>query len=110
MGEREVRVTFMKVTVERDLLPMLIEDFEHFLESHGINVPNEEKEQSECPSTIYGSHYAELEDDIEATLSAFDIYVEPFYNDFVAVEEDGETERKSHDPIHILGGVENEHN
>lgn len=99
----------MKVTVERDLLPMLIEDFENFLEAHGIDIPNEEKEQSEGPATIYGSHYAELEEDIEATLSAFDIYVEPFYNDSAAVE-DGETERKSHDPIRVLGGVENEHN
>lgn len=51
----------------------LIEAFESFLEDRGIDVPNEEKTQSESPSTIYGTDYGELEDRLTEVLNSFDV-------------------------------------
>ena len=62
--------------ISRLLVVMLIEDVEDFLEKRGIDIPNEEKKDSEDPSTIYGSDFAELEDYFEHTLDAYDIQVE----------------------------------
>lgn len=39
----------------------LIEIFEEFLESRGIDVPNDEKDEDPDASTIYGTDYSELE-------------------------------------------------
>ena len=46
----------------------IIEVFEEFLERRGITIDNPEKEESENPSTIYGSDFGELQDGIEAIL------------------------------------------
>ena len=60
-----------KLTHEERLcmLSLIIESFEDFLEARGIDIPNEEKEQSpDTASLIYGSDYMELESDIEDIL------------------------------------------
>lgn len=43
-------------------------DREDFLDEKGIDIPNPEKEQSDCPSTIYGTDYGILSDRIETLL------------------------------------------
>lgn len=55
------------------LINEFIEAFENFLEARGIEVPNDEKNQSPDASTIYGSDYGELQDNIEAILNDYDI-------------------------------------
>lgn len=40
----------------------IIELFEEFLESRGIDIPNDEKDEDDWASTIYGSDYDELMD------------------------------------------------
>ena len=45
-----------------------IEAFEDFLEERGIDIPNEEKEQSEGPCIIYGTDYGDLYERIEHLL------------------------------------------
>lgn len=51
----------------------IIEGFEDFLNNRGIDVPNEDKVQSEAPSTIYGSDYGELENVVMDTLDAYGV-------------------------------------
>lgn len=56
------------------LFSLIIEAFEDFLEKRGIDIPNEEKEQSpESASLIYGSDYMELESEIERILISYDL-------------------------------------
>ena len=84
----------MRVIVDRHLLVMLIETFEEFLEKRGVDIPNEEKKESEDPCTIYGTDFSELEDELEATLDAFDICSERYY--------DSPNLTAGHDPIRKL--------
>ena len=51
-----------------ETISLFIEVFEDFLDEKGIDVPNDEKEQSDCPSTIYGTDYGILSDRIETLL------------------------------------------
>ena len=48
----------------REKAVLIIEKFEEFLESKGIDIPNSEKEEDSAASTIYGSDYYQLEDEI----------------------------------------------
>ena len=51
-----------------ETIALFIETFEDFLDEKGIDIPNPEKEQSDCPSTIYGTDYGILSDRIESLL------------------------------------------
>lgn len=51
----------------------IIEVFEDFLKEKGIDIPNDEKTESEDPSVIYGTDYGYLQDDLECVLSAYDV-------------------------------------
>ena len=65
-----------KVTNDTERLETIgcfIDIFEDFLEDHGIDIPNEEKEQSEGPCIIYGTHYGELSDRIEHLLMCLNV-------------------------------------
>lgn len=59
----------------------LIETFEEFLDERNIEVPNEDKEQSENPSTIYGMDYSELQYLLIATLENMGIEVADEWDD-----------------------------
>lgn len=49
----------------------LIEEFEEFLEERGIDIPNEDKIQSESPSTIYGTDFVDLGNRIDSVLEGY---------------------------------------
>lgn len=51
-----------------EFIGQLIDVFEDFLEEKGINIPNEEKEDSDDPAILYGSDYGYLESEIMDTL------------------------------------------
>lgn len=53
------------------LISHLIETVEDFLNKRGIDIPNEEKAESDYPSLIYGSDYGELESEFEGVLLAW---------------------------------------
>lgn len=46
----------------------IIDIFEDFLERKGIDIPNEDKDQSENPAIIYGMDYGELQSAIESMM------------------------------------------
>ena len=67
-----------KPTEEEDSRPIglivdILEAFESFLEEKGIDVPNTEKDDDPEASTIYGSDYGNLCDEIEAILKSYGI-------------------------------------
>lgn len=64
-----------KAVVDLDLSNELIEAFEDFLDEKGIDIPNDEKEESECPSTIYGTDYGDLQNRINEVLANNNINV-----------------------------------
>ena len=47
----------------------IVNIFEDFLEEHGVDVPNPDKEQSENPAVIYGTDFGDLRDQITDYLS-----------------------------------------
>lgn len=51
-----------------ELLASIVEVFEDFLDERGIVIPNEDKEQDEDASNIYGYDFAELSDRVEEVL------------------------------------------
>lgn len=51
-----------------EFVGQIIEVFEDLLEEKGIDIPNEEKEESEDPAIIYGTDYGELQSGIEEIL------------------------------------------
>lgn len=51
-----------------EIIAPIIEIFEDFLDDKGIVIENDEKEQSESPSNIYGTDWGNLCDRIEAYL------------------------------------------
>ena len=60
-------------TERLETIGCFIDIFEDFLEDHGVDIPNEEKEQSEGPCIIYGTHYGELSDRIEHLLTCLNV-------------------------------------
>jgi len=55
------------------LVTALIETFEEFLDARGIDVPNEEKEEDDWASTIYGTDFGDLQSMVADTLAAYGI-------------------------------------
>jgi len=51
-----------------DMLAELVEVFESFLNRRGINIPNEDKKQSDHPCNIYGMDFGELTGGVEDVL------------------------------------------
>ena len=51
----------------------IIDDFEDMLESHNVDIPNEDKIQSENPAIIYGTDYGELTSAIEELVETLPI-------------------------------------
>lgn len=54
----------------------IIDIFEDFLEEHGIDISNPEKEDDEDDENkaiIYGTHYGEIEDKIDNMIRAWDL-------------------------------------
>lgn len=60
-----------------EFIGQIIDGFEDFLESKGIDIPNPEKEQSEAACILYGSDYGELQIRIESTLINWGILSDP---------------------------------
>ena len=46
----------------------IIDIFEDFLDRKGVNIPNEDKKDSESPAIIYGMDYGELQSAIESMM------------------------------------------
>ena len=46
----------------------ILDVFEDFLEEHNVVIENPEKEESNDPAILYGTHYGELEDELDALL------------------------------------------
>ena len=51
-----------------EFIGQIIDGFEDFLESKGIDIPNPEKAESEGPAILYGTDYGELQSYIENSL------------------------------------------
>lgn len=51
----------------------IIDIFEDFLESKGIDIPNEDKEQSDNPAIIYGMDYGDLSSRLESMMEQWGI-------------------------------------
>ncbi len=60
-----------------EFVGQLIDCFEDFLESKGIDIPNPDKEQSEGPAILYGIDYGSIQSDIEAVLINWGVINEP---------------------------------
>lgn len=56
-----------------ETIASFIETFEDFLDEKGIDIPNDEKEQSDDPSIIYGTDYGNLSDRIEELLVRYGV-------------------------------------
>lgn len=56
-----------------EFVAYVIETFEDFLERRGIDIPNPEKEESECASLIYGTDYGELQSELEELFMCYKI-------------------------------------
>lgn len=54
----------------------IIEAFEDFLDERGIVLENEDKEEDEDASNIYGMDYAELEEAVSRILYAYNLVEE----------------------------------
>ncbi len=68
----------------QEFIGQIIDIFDDFLEEKGINIPNEEKEESENPAVFYGSDYGEVQSQIESLLynwSKDDNVIRPFYGE-----------------------------
>lgn len=51
-----------------EFIGQIIDVFEDFLESKGINIPNDEKTDDDNPAIIYGTDYGEIQTDLEELL------------------------------------------
>lgn len=51
-----------------EFVGQIIDVFEDFLESKGINIPNDEKTDEDNPAVIYGTDYGEIQTDLEELL------------------------------------------
>ena len=56
-----------------EFIGQIIDIFEDFLEEKGIDIPNTEKEDSDCPAIIYGTDYGELQSSLEDMMQNWDI-------------------------------------
>ena len=63
--------------IETNLIPeflgQIIDIFEDFLEEKGIEIPNEERDDSDNPAIIYGTDYGNLSDELENLMVAWDV-------------------------------------
>lgn len=59
-----------------DFLNSLIEVFEDFLNEKGIEIPNEDKMESENPSNIYGMDYGILQGELRDACLKYGLVVE----------------------------------
>ena len=59
---------------KHEFIGEIIDIFEDFLEEKGIDIPNDEKEDSESPAIIYGTDYGNLQDDLEAMMLAWGVF------------------------------------
>ena len=66
----------MKKKWNNHLITDLVETFEDFLDEKGIVIPNEDKEQSEGASNIYGMDFACLMGELRETLAIYGINCE----------------------------------
>lgn len=57
-----------------EFLGQIIDVFEDFLEEKGINISNDEKDETDNPAILYGSDYALLESEIMDILVNWDIH------------------------------------
>ena len=51
-----------------ETIGLFIDTFEDFLEEKGIDIPNDEKDETNYPAIIYGTDYSILSDRIESLL------------------------------------------
>lgn len=57
-----------------EFLGQIIDVFEDFLESKGIDIPNDDKDQSDFPAIIYGMDYGEIQSGIEAIMVNWKVF------------------------------------
>lgn len=57
-----------------EFVGQIIDVFEDFLESKGVEIPNDEKEQSEDPAILYGMDYGDIQSNIESVLYNWGVY------------------------------------
>ena len=57
-----------------EFLGQIIDVFEDFLESKGIDIPNEDKDQSENPAILYGMDYGVLQSGIEGIMVRWNVF------------------------------------
>lgn len=66
---KEIRITQEE---EAELVGQIVDVFEDFLESKGISIENEERDENEeIAAIIYGADYDFLADEIHSTISAW---------------------------------------
>lgn len=56
-----------------EFIGQIIDIFEDFLEEKGIEIQNDEKEDSENPAIIYGTDYGDLSDNIENMMMSWGV-------------------------------------
>ena len=56
-----------------EFVGQIIDIFDDFLESKGIDIPNEDKAQSENPAIIYGMDYGEIQSELESMMMRWHI-------------------------------------
>lgn len=59
---------FIRQYDSAEFVGQIIDIFEDFLEDKGIDIPNEDKDQSENPAIIYGMDYGKLQSEIESMM------------------------------------------
>lgn len=59
-----------------EFIGQIIDIFEDFLESKGIDIQNEEKEESEGPAILYGSDYGEIQSELEDMMIRWKVLAE----------------------------------
>lgn len=59
---------------QNELIGQIIDIFEDFLESHNIDIPNEERdEDTDDAAIIYGSNYGQLQEELLELMKAWEI-------------------------------------
>ena len=56
-----------------EFIGQIIDIFEDFLEERDIDIPNEEKAESDEPAIIYGTDYGDLQSELEGMLLAWGV-------------------------------------
>ena len=54
-------------------IAQIIEVFEDFLEERDIDIPNDEKAESDEPSVIYGTDYGDIQSELEVLLLSWGV-------------------------------------